>query len=234
MNHYKRKLVLLSRLVVELPKLRQISRATNTWEEIFDVAHSFAGGFLNPLQVKSEIIPFLSEVERRKPRRILEIGTAQGGNFFLLARAAAPDAHLISLDLPGGLGGGGYSPWKTHVYRRLLIRNQTATFIRADSHAPQSLDSVRAALKGSPVDLLFIDGDHTHEGVKQDFSMYSELVHPEGLIALHDIVPNPAPECKVDLFWNELRRQVPVEEFVHDWNQGTMGIGVVRKSDLHR
>jgi hypothetical protein len=30
------------------------------------------------------------------------------------------------------------------------------------------------------VDFLFIDGDHTYEGVKKDFEMYSPLVRREG------------------------------------------------------
>src|SRR2546423_408301 len=103
MKRYYKKLVLLWNLLTQLPKLQQVSRPSSSWEDIFDRAYVFAAGFLNPLQVKSEIIPFLAKLEKRRPRCIIEIGTAQGGNFFLLARAAAPDAHLISVDLPGGL-----------------------------------------------------------------------------------------------------------------------------------
>jgi predicted O-methyltransferase YrrM len=42
------------------------------------------------------------------------------------------------------------------------------------------------------LDFLFIDGDHTYEGVKQDFEMYTPLVRKGGLVAMHDIVPPPA------------------------------------------
>lgn len=46
---------------------------------------------------------------------------------------------------------------------------------------------------------LSIDGDHTYEGVKQDFKMYSGLV--ERVIALNNIVHHPCvPDCKVDRF----------------------------------
>jgi hypothetical protein len=49
--------------------------------EIFERAEHFANGFLNPLQVKSEVVRFLEAAEKLKPRYILEIGTAQGATF---------------------------------------------------------------------------------------------------------------------------------------------------------
>lgn len=36
------------------------------------------------------------------------------------------------------------------------------------------------------IDLLFIDGDHSYEGVKKDFELYSKLLNPNGLILIHD------------------------------------------------
>lgn len=36
------------------------------------------------------------------------------------------------------------------------------------------------------LDFLFIDGDHTYDGVKQDFDLYYEKVRPGGYIYFHD------------------------------------------------
>lgn len=36
------------------------------------------------------------------------------------------------------------------------------------------------------IDLLFIDGDHSYEGVKLDFDLYSKIVSPNGMILIHD------------------------------------------------
>jgi hypothetical protein len=36
------------------------------------------------------------------------------------------------------------------------------------------------------IDLLFIDGDHSYEGVKLDFDLYSTLLSENGIIILHD------------------------------------------------
>ena len=40
------------------------------------------------------------------------------------------------------------------------------------------------------IDFLFIDGDHTYEGVKRDFEMCSLLVRKGGIIAFLDTVPH--------------------------------------------
>lgn len=36
------------------------------------------------------------------------------------------------------------------------------------------------------IDVLFIDGDHSYEGVKKDFELYSKLLSENGVILLHD------------------------------------------------
>jgi len=39
-----------------------------------------------------------------------------------------------------------------------------------------------------PIRLLWIDGDHTYEGVKSDFKNYSPFLIPGGVIAFHDVM----------------------------------------------
>ena len=36
------------------------------------------------------------------------------------------------------------------------------------------------------IDLLFIDGDHSYEGVKLDFELYSKLLTERGVVLIHD------------------------------------------------
>jgi predicted O-methyltransferase YrrM len=50
-----------------------------------------------------------------------------------------------------------------------------------------ALSAAAAAVWNRPIRLLFIDGDHSYEGAKQDFELWSPHVVPGGLIALHDI-----------------------------------------------
>lgn len=41
-------------------------------------------------------------------------------------------------------------------------------------------------LQGIKIDVLFIDGDHSYEGVKKDFELYSKILSPNGIIIFHD------------------------------------------------
>ncbi len=52
------------------------------------------------------------------------------------------------------------------------------------------------------IKFLFIDADHSYEGVKRDFNMFEPFVVKNGLIAMHDIDPNGHPG--VFKFFNEL------------------------------
>ena len=36
------------------------------------------------------------------------------------------------------------------------------------------------------IDLLFIDGNHSYEGVKKDFELYSKILNDNGIIIIHD------------------------------------------------
>ncbi len=67
---------------------------------------------INPGQVIFEITKLLEILKDLKPKTILEIGTARGGTLFLFTRIADPEAIIISVDLPGGKFGGGYTKWK--------------------------------------------------------------------------------------------------------------------------
>jgi predicted O-methyltransferase YrrM len=60
-----------------------------------------------------------------------------------------------------------------------------------------------------PIDLLFIDGDHSYEGVKRDWTLFSPYLAPFGVAAFHDSTwelhgPN-RPDMGVPRFLEELR-----------------------------
>jgi predicted O-methyltransferase YrrM len=81
------------------------------------------------------------------------------------------------------------------------------------------MDSVSAAASWSrPIDLLFIDGDHSYEGVKRDWEAFVPFVSPFGVVVFHDTIwdlrPDPRysrPDMGVPRFVEELRlRGYPV------------------------
>src|SRR5262249_17966538 len=163
------------------------------------------------------------------PQTVLEIGTNNGGTLLLFCRAAAPDATLISIDLPGGRFGGGYPLARVPYYRAFASRGQRLRLLRRDSHAPGAVAAPAPPVRGRPLDFLFIDGDHSYLGVKQDFETYGPLVRAGGLIALHDVVPAPqAVGGEVPRFWAEVKAREVTEELIEHPDQQMMGIGLVR------
>ena len=45
-------------------------------------------------------------------------------------------------------------------------------------------------LQDIKLDFIFIDGDHSYEGVKKDFELYSSIMSENGIITIHDIDQN--------------------------------------------
>ncbi len=183
---------------------------------------------IKPLQVESEIFSLINKIRKRKPRIVCEIGTASGGVLYLLTRFSSPSATIISIDLPQGKFGGGYPGWKIPIYSSFTQNNQKMHLIRSDSHKSETLEKLKSILSDKKIDFLFIDGDHTYEGVKKDFEMYKALVQEGGIIAFHDIVYGPEKNTGgVPIFWQEIKKDFSYEEIVNDWNQGGYGIGII-------
>jgi predicted O-methyltransferase YrrM len=107
---------------------------------------------------------------------ILEIGVARGMSTRYFLRGIANrhgkgnwgKAHLYSMDIQAYCSGNVNEPNKDIDW----------TYIVGDS---------KTAEWDKPIDILFIDGDHTYEGAKADFEKYSKFVKPGGIIFMHDV-----------------------------------------------
>jgi len=183
------------------------------------------------VQKPAEFSPLLKLLRKRPPRTIVEIGTAAGGTLYAFCKIAPAGSLVVSIDLPGGEFGGGYGEDQIPSLRTFASKGQSLHFLRCDSHAESTRQAVLDILAGRRVDFLFIDGDHSYEGVARDFEMYAPLVANGGVVAFHDIVPHPKlPECEVDRFWDDIKRKYPHHEYVQpgDWGWGPWGgIGVL-------
>jgi cephalosporin hydroxylase len=190
---------------------------------------SFALGCqgIHSMQVESELIKFAEIIRKQRPKAFLEIGTRNGGTFFVLCRLSDPHAIVISLDLPGGKFGGGYTPFQIPVIRHMRKPGQRIHLLRADSHQADTKKRAEDALGECRLDLLFIDGDHSYDGVKRDFEMYSPLVKDGGLVVFHDIVEISDSTIGVHRFWNEIKPDYKHQEIIENPKQGWGGIGIL-------
>ncbi len=193
--------------------------------ELADFCFHYA---IRPQQVPEELIRLFEIVSALQVKNALEIGTWSGGTLFMTCRVADPSATVISVDLPGGRFGGGYVWPRKFVYRKFAKDKQDLHLIRRDSHSPKTRDLVRSLLTDRSLDFLFIDGDHTYEGVRADFDMYGPLVRSGGIVAFHDIAKHPPQlKCEVDRFWNEVKLGYRHMEIIKDPLQGWAGIGIL-------
>jgi cephalosporin hydroxylase len=170
------------------------------------------------LQKPIELIDYLRFVRARRVERVLEIGALWGGMVFAHAAVASPRAHLIAIDkFPRESADA-----MTARLRALVRPPQRVTCLWQDSHDPATVAAVREALDG-PLDVLFLDGDHSADGVARDFALYEPLVRSGGAIAIHDI--DAHTNDGVPAFWRETRERYEYIEIV-DRRHEPQGLGV--------
>ncbi len=238
---YLKNKVIMSYIVSFLSgiKLRREASKCRSIEDLIDLGLFFEYApikglpfklIFRTMQNRFEITEFLKYIAKIQPKLILEIGTARGGTLYLLSRFSSPKAHVISLDLPGGIHGGGYPRFRIPFFKTFASKNQKLSLIRENSHDTSTFTKIIKLLKDHKLDLLFIDGDHTYEGVKKDFEMYAPLVKKNGIIAFHDIaVHSPEINCYVDKFWNEIKKDFNFREIFKEGDPRSLGIGVIKK-----
>ena len=214
-------------LLMSALQMARATRETNSPAEAWAVLSS--SQHFSAQQKKTEIVAALEGFVLDRPRHILEIGAAGGGTSFLLSRVAGAESLVVSVDLnlrtPLKIAMGAWAR-----------RDQRIVGLRGDSHSYETAREI-ASLVETDLDLLFIDGDHSYDGVKRDFEMYSPMVRKGGVIAFHDIVPDNASRGRpkslawsggVPRFWSEVRGVFGGREYVEDREQDGYGIGVIR------
>jgi predicted O-methyltransferase YrrM len=203
--------------------MRQAVDALGGVDEALRLAYAFdhGGVRISPTQLVPEIRTFLELVKDASPHRVLEIGTGIGGTLFLLARVSTETATIVSVDID-------YPFFRTMLYKAFSTHGQKLHLVIADSHEEGTVAKVKRLFDEKPIELLFIDGDHSYQSARGDFETYGGLVAQGGLIAFHDIVPGKN-SGGVPRLWREIQRLYPSVELVENWDQGGFGIGVIRK-----
>jgi len=165
------------------------------------------------IQKQAELAGFLALVMDLDPLElVVEIGSFDGGTLWAWQQICP---RVVGVDKP--------PPGHETTVR---LNSLGCQIVCGDSHDSYTLQELLLLLAGAKADMLFIDGDHTYDGVKADYEMYSPLVRPGGLIGFHDICQHPSMRfVQVNRFWATLDGDL--ETFVSPpatWG----GIGVVR------
>jgi predicted O-methyltransferase YrrM len=151
-----------------------------------DLAFLFSSNQLNhgvaSLQIDEAALLYrLSRDVRAGP--IAEIGRFKGGSTVVFAVALPEGAELWSYDLHVALrpdlSGEQLDRELDDALRRLGVRHKVHLLVG---------DSRTVEPPPEPLELLFVDGDHSYEGARADFRRWGELVQPGGHLLFHDAV----------------------------------------------
>jgi predicted O-methyltransferase YrrM len=146
-------------------------------------------------------------------KRLAEIGVWEGGTTSRLREVMAHGATLVAIDPfpPGRLG---------ISYQKLIaasevgaVRNGTVVWLRQTGVEAARAPCVLAA----PFDFVFVDADHTYEGLRGDWEGWSPLIESGGIIALHDsLMPEGHSDAGSIQYSNEVVAHDPRFETVDE------------------
>lgn len=186
-------------------------------------------------QKKIEWLDFIQEIiSYGEINNTLEIGCYDGGTTIFLSNFTK---NLITIDQPTVPRFDSYKyNIGTNLFGSELINERTNfKYVAGNSHSEETFSKVKEILNGELLDLLFIDGDHSYEGVKNDFEKYSTLTKKGGIIAFHDIHRSSFHEshgCYVHNFWEEISKKYLDYKVFYDAigeNSVWGGIGMIIK-----
>jgi predicted O-methyltransferase YrrM len=141
----------------------------------------------------------LAELARGR-RRAVEIGVYEGSSALVLAGGLPLDAELHLVE-PFGAGMEFWEPADEYAVTAVVAR---ATRRRGGPQVRWHVQTSEEAASGwsVPVDLIFIDGDHSQAACRLDWELWSPHVAAGGVVIFHDANGgDPGPTAVVeDLF----------------------------------
>jgi predicted O-methyltransferase YrrM len=154
-----------------------------------------------------------------KVERVLEIGTQHGGWLFMLASVIQPPARFCAVDVT-------YCSEFGITRGELEAAGFEVEFMPGD--AALARDQVARWLGGEQLDVLHLDARHTLSGVQREWGLYSQMVRPGGIVAIHDVEPTgPHAVFGAQQMFDRLQESYETHLCLRTWKEG-LGIGIVR------
>jgi predicted O-methyltransferase YrrM len=182
-------------------------------------------GNLQLQQIPEEYSKFLSYIKHRNIKTYLELGVGNGGSFFvnsLFLQSTAKILHCVDniayrdthvQQTPEKIQA------KVDILKKMFPSKEVCFF-------NSSTDNFFAN-NTKNYDCIFIDADHTYEGVKADYENALKCVNKNGFLIFHDI-GNMGDG--IGKFWEEIKHNYNYIEFKHKAdhvNFYNCGIGIL-------
>lgn len=152
-------------------KPKSLSEVPQEIENFEDLSWLFFSNFANGGIIRmcfNEAAYMFKMVRKNKPQYLLEIGRYQGGSTMLISVAKSKEAKFISLDIEDKCN---------KTVKELLDKNTSLIIGDSNKFTPPH-----------KLDFIFIDGEHSFEGVRADFEHYFPYLNSGADILFHDAV----------------------------------------------
>ena len=159
-------------------------------------------------QKLNELRLFIRRIRRRNLHVIVEIGSQRGGMFWLWCQLANRNATIVSID-PNTTS---KRQAKLHRY---CYKTQRAYFIKTPTQSMRTMDELLRVLGDQPIDLLYLNRGISNRLISREFDLYSQLVRPGGIVAIHNIRPQGLDRISpVAKFWGGIKHQNNCKEIL--------------------
>lgn len=180
----------------------------------------FGGKFEGGIHLQQSIdeitllIQFLLE-EKKKYYNFLEIGSAAGGNTFLLNYFLKFNSIYIVDN----------NCHPKYPLRKDILKNIEYKEYIGNSQSPEAKIFIKE--QNIEFDIIFIDADHSYHGVKKDIENFSEFLNPSGFLVFHDTQICPGVNQAINDLKNDNKFKF-INEFISTTGP-KLGIGVFQK-----
>lgn len=150
----------------------------------------------------------------RPAQRVFGIGCSFGWSTFALA-LANPGAKVVAIDIAHGTSAEGLD--LTNAVARRNGLNVKGVL----SRSPEGVAPVVAAEFDGPLDLVFIDADHTDEAQLADYLAVRPFLAPDAIVLFHDVFL-----CSMTKSFSQIARLATGHE-AHILSRTATGIGIL-------
>jgi GT2 family glycosyltransferase len=163
-------------------------------------------------------------VVQTKPRVLVELGTHQGVSYSAFCEAVRlsglpTKCHAVDT-WKGDAHAGEYGEEVYEEFRKF----HDARYAGFSSILRCTFEEALERIAEGSVDLLHIDGLHTFEAVRHDFTSWLPKLSERAVVLFHD-TNERREDFGVWRFWEEVRGRYPSFEFLHGHGLGVLAVG---------